>query len=387
MTLSRSENPRGRQAFDISIAFTVIACVIVGMRLYTRAFLVRCPGLEDYFIFLALLSTIGFAVCIGFQVHYSMGHHIVDIEPEDSTKSLKAFWVSLIFYGLALGFQKISILLQYLRVFTTPRFTIVSWVMIVFVSVYSTWTVFGNIFTCIPVRAFWTKEPNAKCLNQFAMWFTNAGINILQDFLIIIMPMPVIRSLNLGKRQKGALIGIFAVGGFVCVVSILRLPQLVSISNSTDPTYDNAGAATWSCVEANVGIICACLPLLRPLVTRLLPGFFSSHKRTDTAPRLYSTIGTSHGRRNLQSHSAYVLNSSARHPQSKNSDEDDRDIQVITDIRVQVEDDEGNLNGWRSDVSGKSWVEMRSAKAEPHRENSTHSSTDTLVKEPSSRSA
>lgn len=124
MTLSRSENPRGRQAFDISIAFTVIACVIVGMRLYTRAFLVRCPGLEDYFIFLALLSTIGFAVCIGFQVHYSMGHHIVDIEPEDSTKSLKAFWVSLIFYGLALGFQKISILLQYLRVFTTPRFTI-----------------------------------------------------------------------------------------------------------------------------------------------------------------------------------------------------------------------------------------------------------------------
>jgi hypothetical protein len=42
---------------------------------------------------------------------------------------------------------------------------------------------------------------------------TNAAINILTDFLLILLPVPVIRGLNLGKRQKGALIGIFAVGG------------------------------------------------------------------------------------------------------------------------------------------------------------------------------
>ncbi|KAL4745170.1 hypothetical protein BDW72DRAFT_198908 [Aspergillus terricola var. indicus] len=30
--------------------------------------------------------------------------------------------------------------------------------------------------------------------------------------------------------------------------------------------YDNVGAATWSAVECNVGIICACLPTLRPLI-------------------------------------------------------------------------------------------------------------------------
>lgn len=42
---------------------------------------------------------------------------------------------------------------------------------------------------------------------------TNGIINILLDFTIIILPMPAIRKLNLGKRQRGALIGIFAVGG------------------------------------------------------------------------------------------------------------------------------------------------------------------------------
>jgi hypothetical protein len=42
---------------------------------------------------------------------------------------------------------------------------------------------------------------------------TNAAINIATDFAIIILPIPVIRSLNLGSRQKISLIGIFAIGG------------------------------------------------------------------------------------------------------------------------------------------------------------------------------
>ena len=77
---------------------------------------------------------------------------------------------------------------------------------------YTFWTVFSSIFECVPVQAFWTKE-RAKCLNQFAVWFTNAGINILTDFAIIILPIPVIRSLNLCRKQKLGLIAIFAVGG------------------------------------------------------------------------------------------------------------------------------------------------------------------------------
>lgn len=81
------------------------------------------------------------------------------------------------------------------------------------VIVYTIWTVFGSIFACVPVRAFWDKEQPARCIDQFAMWFTNAAINILTDFAIIILPMPVIQNLNLAKRQKQLLIGIFAIGG------------------------------------------------------------------------------------------------------------------------------------------------------------------------------
>jgi hypothetical protein len=41
---------------------------------------------------------------------------------------------------------------------------------------------------------------------------------------------------------------------------------------STDPSWENIGAAIWSCIELNVSIIASTLPTLRPLIVRILPG-------------------------------------------------------------------------------------------------------------------
>lgn len=48
-------------------------------------------------------------------------------------------------------------------------------------------------------------------------------------------------------------------------------------------TDDNVAAASWSAVECNVGIICACLPTLRPLISRMMPRLLSTLSGTDTA--------------------------------------------------------------------------------------------------------
>jgi hypothetical protein len=76
------------------------------------------------------------------------------------------------------------------------------------------WTLFGNIFMCTPVSFFWNKAiPGGKCLNQFVVWFTNGTVNIFQDFVILILPMPALRSLKIQKGQKRALMVMFALGG------------------------------------------------------------------------------------------------------------------------------------------------------------------------------
>lgn len=45
----------------------------------------------------------------------------------------------------------------------------------------------------------------------------------------------------------------------------------------TNESDSNVGAAYWTAAECNVAIICACLPFLRPIVSRLFPRFLSTN--------------------------------------------------------------------------------------------------------------
>lgn len=69
---------------------------------------------------------------------------------------------------------------------------------------------------------------------------------------------------------------------------------------SADLTWNMSQAFIWSSVEPNIGIVCACLPTLRPLMRRLIPKWFagSSFKSgstpnygTDYSSRLRSQTG------------------------------------------------------------------------------------------------
>ena len=62
-----------------------------------------------------------------------------------------------------------------------------------------------------------------------------------------------------------------------CIVSAIRLYSLYNVAvRSTDTTWGNVGAAIWSSIEVNVGIICACLPTMKALVSRALPRLLHS---------------------------------------------------------------------------------------------------------------
>ena len=117
-------------------------------------------------------------------------------------------------YHLALTATKMSILTTYLRVFPIPRFRTACYVVMGSVVIYGLWTLIGSIFLCFPVAFFWDKSiANGKCLNQEAIWFSNAAVNIVQDVVILFLPMTVLKSLEIPKQQKRALIIVFGLGG------------------------------------------------------------------------------------------------------------------------------------------------------------------------------
>lgn len=64
---------------------------------------------------------------------------------------------------------------------------------------------------------------------------------------------------------------VFALGGFTCIISILRLQSLLVFLHDPDLSWHNPLVAIWSSMEVNVGILCSCLPTLKTLVTRWFP--------------------------------------------------------------------------------------------------------------------
>lgn len=137
--------------------------------------------------------------------------------------------------------------------------------------------IFSTIFQCTPIKFAWDKSiEGGHCASATAEFFSNAAINMITDFGILLSPMPPIWKLQMDRQRKVGITLVFATGFFVCIISVLRIRTLYKISTSTDATWDNVAAANWSCVEANLAIICSCMPSFMPFLKILFPRFTAS---------------------------------------------------------------------------------------------------------------
>ena len=101
-------------------------------------------------------------------------------------------------------------------------------------------------------------------------WYANGGFSIATDVIILFIPMPLVYQLQIPRIQKIALVVVFALGGFVVITSCLRMTTINIAATSPDSTYDIA-STMWTIIEPNIAIICACLPMIRPLLVKLFP--------------------------------------------------------------------------------------------------------------------
>jgi hypothetical protein len=181
-----------------------------------------------------------------------------------------------VLYKLTLCFTKLSFLAFYLRIFPTKKFRYICYFTmgVIAFGVFS--FVMVTIFQCVPVAGSWEKSLPSKCIDNswFRWWW--AGFNTATDLWVFLLPMPLLARLQLDLARKIGVMIMFALGLFTCITSILRMHALVESVATVDPTWGSFDALLWSVIEADCGIICACLPFLKPLVKRLFPRLFSS---------------------------------------------------------------------------------------------------------------
>ncbi|CZR68051.1 related to integral membrane protein [Phialocephala subalpina] len=280
--MSDSDSRVGR-VVAVTISTTILSLSALVLRLYTRVRR-KSLGIDDGFIVLGFLWSFATALTVGLQSKYGLGTHVWTVSASNMISLQKNFYASVITYGLATSFIKTSFLFQYRRIFPSPFMRIATLAALVFVAMFALVQLFTAIFTCVPIAAMWDSSVKATCIDRLAVWYTNASVNIVTDMVVFTLPLPVLGSLKLPTRQKAVLLGVFCLGFFTCSLSIVRIDFLKQAAKSTDFTWDNVEASCWSVIELNSGVVCACLPTLRPLLSNFFKFFRSLSTQTPIRP-------------------------------------------------------------------------------------------------------
>lgn len=194
---------------------------------------------------------------------------------------------------------KSSILIFYLRLAknTHKILRMASWIVLTIVLTAGTILTFMNIFQCHPIVSAWDIHIKPeRCIPLLTEFICSAPVNVTTDLAIMALPIPVITSMRLPPRQKTILVITFALGFFITVVDVVRiyyLQQAITLAptgasadpdavfgRSDDFSWNASLSLMWSAVEVNVGITCACIPTLKPLIIRILPAMIVDPKGT-----------------------------------------------------------------------------------------------------------
>lgn len=106
-----------------------------------------------------------------------------------------------------------SIVLLYINIFTTRPFRIVCYAVLAFNLTFFSTTILARCLICKPIEYSWDYTiPGGSCGDQKAFDIFTAGVNLLQDFIVVVLPMPVLWRLQMATSRKLAVTGLFSLG-------------------------------------------------------------------------------------------------------------------------------------------------------------------------------
>lgn len=118
-------------------------------------------------------------------------------------------------YGPVVFFAKASLFLLYLRLFSPDRWTrnlIYFGLVTTFVMYLATTVAFGVL--CLPrPRESWLEALlSPRCTKSLSMTYVQGVFNVVSDFYVLILPIPVTLKLQLPLQKKIGVCAIFMTG-------------------------------------------------------------------------------------------------------------------------------------------------------------------------------
>ncbi|KAK4681160.1 hypothetical protein QC764_0006140 [Podospora pseudoanserina] len=218
------------------LSFTAVA-----LRFYSQSLRGTKMGLSEYSIIASWLFTFGLVVSENFTVTH--GGQFITIGVCGS---------------LSVTLVKISLLSYFLTVFSAYYwFVICDYVLLFLTTCYGIAFVIVSLAGCRPFSANWDKlsNPDFVCIETSNFYVAQTGVGAILDCLILLLPGGVILGLRSMRRRRK-----------ICGVSITRLVYNNMEEWMATNFTEYAGiAALLGALEANLSIVCACMPAMPAL--------------------------------------------------------------------------------------------------------------------------
>ncbi|KAF2234392.1 hypothetical protein EV356DRAFT_466961 [Viridothelium virens] len=231
-------------------------------------------GFEDCMVIGSMPTSLLVTGLIGcMAIANGFGVHERDIKRVHGNlqNALKYFFLYQVLYKITICFNKLAFLLLYDRIFTNSGFRKVCRVTIAVVILGTLSFLLATVFQCEPISKNWDKHAKGHCINNSVFRWSWAAYNTLTDLLIVFMPIPGVKHLQMSRAKKVGLIVVFGLGLFICFTSAFRMQALVESTELSDTTWDSLPAFVWSQMEATVGLLCTNLPSLKERFIQFFP--------------------------------------------------------------------------------------------------------------------
>ncbi|KAK1569563.1 uncharacterized protein LY79DRAFT_594815 [Colletotrichum navitas] len=121
---------------------------------------------------------------------------------------------------------------------------------------------------CIPAWHYWDLfVENRKCLDEWPPLAAQSVSTVVIDVIVYIIPIPTLFRLKLPAAQRLVLMFLFSLGTVVVVAGAMRTYWIHHVEKETyDVTWEGFELWIWTALEANLAVVCGCVPVLRPLL-------------------------------------------------------------------------------------------------------------------------
>ncbi|KAF4467928.1 integral membrane PTH11 [Fusarium albosuccineum] len=255
----------------------VIGSAMIAMRIFCRLKMVgyRNYQWDDYLVIGVACMWTAAPVIGQVFVQGAAGRHTSDLTFEERKTMSKedrekwAFGSQMFLFGLTgyffiLWMLKFNMLCFYSRVVRglwTERFVKPLMVLVVLSAVV---IIFTLAFTCRPFHHLWQvwPDPGPQCVPQNLVFFVVILVfNLFTDICIMLIPIPVLRGIQINRLQKFGLYLLFSLGFFCMFAAILRFVLIFNLNQ-------RGVSALWSMREDCVGIFVGQAPMITPMLKR-----------------------------------------------------------------------------------------------------------------------